>query len=106
MGENWVGEGREGNGEAASGVGRDRREGQRARRMNGNLYLVGAGLEGVRNIPGTWDGEGYHESIQATLADMPNSRDMKPEEATTCRRQDSQVGIRTSLSQTRLPRDE
>ena len=44
MGENWVGEGREGNGEAASGVGRDRREGHRHRRMNENVQLLGVGL--------------------------------------------------------------
>ena len=36
----WLGE-REDNGEAGSGMGRDRREAHRARRMNGNMQLPG-----------------------------------------------------------------
>ena len=44
MGWNWVGE-RMGKvmERSGSGVGRNRREGQRTRRMNGNLKLLGVG---------------------------------------------------------------
>lgn len=72
------------NGRSGSGVGRDRCETQRARRMYENLQLLG--VEGGRNLlkaPETWDGGGSQESMQVTLARMLNSEDMEPEEATS-----------------------
>jgi hypothetical protein len=51
------------NGWVRSGVGKDRREGQRARRMNGNLQLLGVGWVGnLYKIPETWDGEDSRSS--------------------------------------------
>jgi hypothetical protein len=41
-----VGEEIEGNGRSRSGLGRDRREGQKIGRMNGSLPLVGSGGRG------------------------------------------------------------
>jgi hypothetical protein len=55
--------------EAGSGVGRKRREAQRARRMNGNLQLQGfregQGVwENLEEVPETWDRGDSQGSIQ------------------------------------------
>ena len=47
-GGNWVGEGRgEGEGEPGAGMGIDRKEAQRARKMNGNMHLQGLGIRWI-----------------------------------------------------------
>jgi hypothetical protein len=52
-GGNWVGEekGMGMGGSSGSGVGRDRRDGQMAMRMSGNLQLVGVGRPGIGEVP-------------------------------------------------------
>lgn len=76
---------KEGNRSAEQGIGADRRETQGARKMNGNLQLPGMEGEGenLQEIPETLDMGGSQESMWVTLAEMPNSRDMEPEEATS-----------------------
>ena len=78
-GRNWVERGRE----SGSDVGRDRREGQRARRMNGN-QLAGAEVGVSLRCARTWDGEGSQESIGMTLVETPRSGDIENEQTTFC----------------------
>ena len=35
-------------------------------------------------MPEIWDGEGSQESVQVTLAEIPNSGNVEPEEAIPC----------------------
>jgi hypothetical protein len=59
----------------------DRRESQRARRLNGNMPLQDMGSRGYLYIvPETWDVRGSQDSMWATLDVMTNSGDMEPEE--------------------------
>jgi hypothetical protein len=77
---------REGNGEAGSGIGRDWREVQRAIRINGNLQLPGVRIRGRGKSLGSSRDlcrKGFLESMWATIAKMPKSGDMEPEEATS-----------------------
>jgi hypothetical protein len=65
---------------AESGIGRNRREAERLRKMSGNRQLLGEGYrESLRNSRDLrWGGS--EDSMQVTLAEMPNSGDMEPEE--------------------------
>ena len=39
--------------------------------------------ENLKKIPETWDGEGSQDTMWVTIAKMPNSGDMEPEETTS-----------------------
>jgi hypothetical protein len=40
---------------------------------------------GERNVPETWDVRGSQDAMGMTLAEMPNSEEMEPEENSTSR---------------------
>jgi hypothetical protein len=61
---------------------RGRREAQRARRMNGNMQLLGLEGKGGRNLQKfreTWDVRDSQDSIGATLAEMLKSVEIELE---------------------------
>lgn len=65
---------------------RDRREGL-SQKNEWKYARAGSGRWGnLFKIPETWDGEASHDLLWLTLAKIPNSVDMKPEE-TTCSNQ-------------------
>ena len=77
--------------EIEAGVGIERKEGQRARRMDGNLQLVGVwggvggGGGGIsRKYQRPRMGEDAWKSMWVTLDKMPNRGYIEPEEATSC----------------------
>jgi hypothetical protein len=76
------------NGEQGSGVGKDRREGQRARIMNEYLLLPwGRGVRVICKKSQRSGRECSQESMWVTLPDIPNSEYMEP---LSVARQDSQ----------------
>jgi hypothetical protein len=78
----WSVSGGTGDRSSGSGVGRDRREGQRTRRMNGKLQLAKIGGVGfLEDVPETWDGGDSHASMGVTLAETHSSGNIEPEEA-------------------------
>jgi hypothetical protein len=67
-------------------MGGDRREAQRARRMNGNMQLWVAGeAEGTSSKSQRSGVRGSQDSIGTALAKIPNSGEMEPEETTSNR---------------------
>ena len=61
-----------------------RREAHRARRMNGNMWLLESGNgRNLQKIPETQNGGGSQDSLWVTLAEMPNSEEMEPEKNTS-----------------------
>jgi hypothetical protein len=82
-----MGRGMEGSG---SGVGRDRRKGQRARRRSGSQQLTGVGRHHISRMcqrPGM--GEGSRKSMGVTFTETSSSADMETEVATSY----SQAGL-------------
>jgi hypothetical protein len=64
-------------------MGGNRREAQKARRMNGICSCWDAGLGNLSKVPETWDGGGCSQDVvQVTLAKMPKSEEMEIEETT------------------------
>jgi cation diffusion facilitator CzcD-associated flavoprotein CzcO len=61
--------------------GRNRRDIQRAKRMSGNMQLLGVG--GPLNVSETWDVGGYQDSMWATLEEMPKHGVKELEETTS-----------------------
>ena len=60
------------------------------------MQLLGVGVN-LKKVPETWDVRGSHDSMGMTLAKMPNSGEMEPEETTT-----SQTGIPSGGTGTRI----
>ena len=70
----------------------DRREAQRARRMNENMQLSWKGVWGNWKVPETWDGGGSKDSMCVTLAEITNSRNVEPEETTSSSQTGPSIG--------------
>lgn len=63
----------------------DRREAQKARRMDGNMQHCGVEPVGISRGSQTWNGRGYQDSMGMTLDQIPNSWERKTEESTSSR---------------------
>ena len=63
-------------------MGKDRRAGQKARRMQGNLQLAGVWVGGISRTCQRLEMEGFQESMQVTLTEMHGSEDTELEKAT------------------------
>lgn len=77
-----------------SDMGGDKKEAQRASRVNGNMQLPGIGVgrgENLQKIPEAWDVKGSQDAMQQTLVEMLNSVEMEPEETTFTRQTWSSV---------------
>ena len=67
-------------------MGADRREAQRARRMDGNMQLVGVRVQGEPlESPRNLGGESLPRIIGDDLSQKPNSGAMEPDESTSSR---------------------
>ena len=81
--ETWMGEGMGRRmGGSGSGVGRDRRDGQMAMRINGNLEVGRWGY--LQDVTETCNKGRTQESIEVILAVTHSIVDMELEEATSC----------------------
>ena len=59
-----------------------RRKAQMSKRMNGNNQPRGVGGGGtLQKVPGTWEVRYYQDSMEVTLAKMPNTGEMELKES-------------------------
>lgn len=83
-GGKWIGELKE----LGSGVGRDKKEGQRAQETEWKFAAAGGGRV-CSHLPETWNGGASQKSLVMTFAETHSRGDMEPEEATSW----SQAGL-------------
>jgi hypothetical protein len=74
----------EGKGETGSDMGRDRREAQRAKKMN--MQQCGLGVRGILwKAPDAKDVRSSQDQMEMNLTYMPNNGEMEPEATTSSR---------------------